>query len=96
MSLTTLGAWLEDREPPAPPAFRPHLLARGGMGTPTALGGGARREAVSRPGRDREAAFALLAGDALMTYACEASAEEEGNVGEALEAILQLLGTRFP
>jgi hypothetical protein len=32
-------------------------------------------EAVGTPGRDREAAFQLLAADALITYGCEAASE---------------------
>lgn len=32
-------------------------------------------EAVTRPGRDREAAHRLLAADALITYGCEAASE---------------------
>ena len=32
-------------------------------------------EAVTRPGRDREAAYRLLAADALITYGCEAASE---------------------
>ncbi len=34
------------------------------------------REALARPGPDREGAFALLAGDALLTRAAERSAED--------------------
>ena len=33
-------------------------------------------EAKARPGRVRDSAFQLLAGDALLTYACEAALEE--------------------
>jgi hypothetical protein len=32
-------------------------------------------DAVGRPGRDREAAYHLLAADALVTYGCEAASE---------------------
>jgi len=100
MRSTPLGSWLEERVPGVPPAFLSHLLAHGQPATPTAEGLAGRGTdaialALSRPGRDREAAFALLSGDALLTYACEASAEEEGDVGRALEAITQRLGTSF-
>lgn len=35
------------------------------------------RDALERPGRDREAAFRLLAADAYLTWACEAAVERE-------------------
>jgi hypothetical protein len=44
--------------------------------------------ALSHPGRDRSAAFELLAADALLTYACEEAAREE-DVEGALAAILR-------
>jgi hypothetical protein len=34
-------------------------------------------EALARPGRVRESAFALLAADALLTYACEAALDSD-------------------
>jgi hypothetical protein len=65
-----------------PDEFRPWLEPGGGASegeVPTEL---ARRglvalsEAAGRPGRDREAAFRLLAADAYITYACEAALED--------------------
>ena len=44
-------------------------------------------EALARPGRVRESAFALLAADALLTYACEAAVESDDPDG-ALQALL--------
>ena len=44
-------------------------------------------EAVARPGRDREAAYRLLAADALITYGCEA-ASEEADVRRVLREVL--------
>jgi hypothetical protein len=55
---------------------------------------GALDEALHGAGRDRAAAFRLLSGDAWLTYACEASLEEETPV-EALEALLARTGGRF-
>lgn len=44
-------------------------------------------EALERPGRDREAAFRLLAADAYLTWACEAAVE----LGEPETALRGLL-----
>jgi hypothetical protein len=44
-------------------------------------------EAVTRPGRDREAAYRLLAADALITYGCEA-ASEAADIRAALREVL--------
>lgn len=51
-------------------------------------------DALAAPGQDRAAAFRLLAADALLTYACEAAAEEN-RPGETLERLLRDLGDRF-
>jgi hypothetical protein len=45
------------------------------------------REAAERPGRSREGAFALLAADALLTYAVEEAADAP-DPGRALEDLL--------
>jgi hypothetical protein len=48
---------------------------------------------LQRTGRDREAAFLLLAADAFFTYACEAMAEAD-DPGRGLEDLLiRLAGT---
>lgn len=52
-------------------------------GTLTALG-----ETLARPGRSREAAFALLAADGLLTYAVEDAARARDPEG-ALRGILE-------
>ncbi len=47
-------------------------------------------EAVARPGRDREAAYRLLAADALITYGCEAASESadiRGVLREVLDRV---------
>ncbi len=48
--------------------------------------------AVARPGRDREAAYQLLAADALVTYGCEA-ASESSDVRSLLREILGRVST---
>ncbi len=42
-----------------------------------------------RPGRDRGAAFELLAADALLTYACEAALEAD-DPDAALSALIEV------
>jgi hypothetical protein len=77
------STWLAERTPAAPRALlarmqqalagSPHAADRA-----TRLGNAALaclREALPK-GRDRSAALPLLAADALLTYACEAAAEE--------------------
>ena len=44
-------------------------------------------DAVGRPGRDREAAYHLLAADALVTYGCEAASEAVDVRGVLREAL---------
>jgi hypothetical protein len=101
MNPTSFEGWLEVRMPGVPSEFLPHLLGHGRTEAPTAegleaLGEEAIARALERPGRDREAAFALLTGDAFLTYACEASAQDEGDVGVALIGIIKRLGSIFP
>jgi len=96
----TLEDWLAERSPSVPGPFLPLLLETGRMASCDSLtlgraGGDALVRALARPGRNREAAFALLTADALLTYACEALTEEEGDVGQGLEALIQEMGTRF-
>ncbi len=47
-------------------------------------------EAVARPGRDREAAYQLLAADALITYGCEAASEADDVRGVLREALVRV------
>ena len=100
MRWKTLEEWLEGRSPSVPETFLPLLLEAGSVESRTPeelgrVGGDALARALGAPGRNRESAFALLAGDALLTYACEALAEEDGDVGQGLEVLIQELGTRF-
>lgn len=78
--------WLATRMPPAPDELKAWLEVSDGGANPdgemTSLPGSLvvsglahLDEAVAMPGRDREAAYKLLAADALITYACEAASE---------------------
>jgi hypothetical protein len=92
--------WLEHRSPPAPDGLRKRMVrelggaggreAVGVEGPATALGAAAMAaltRAMSVGGADRDVAMDLLAADGLLTYACEAAAEEE-DPGLAIDAIL--------
>lgn len=75
-----MTAWQESTPPP-PDSVREWMERFGGEGLDgdaASLTRGALRalrEALARPGRDREAAYALLAADGLLTYAVEALLE---------------------
>jgi hypothetical protein len=98
MSHKTLEEWLRRREPPIPGPLLPLLLediqcefheldlAR--------RGGDRLGEAMALPGRNREAAFHLLAADSFITYACESVAQGP-DTGTKLQELLELLGDRF-
>ena len=101
MKAATLEDWLDARTPEVPEPFLPLLLqsAGGFPSTPEELERLAEEAlglALNQPGRKRGAAFPLLTGDAFLTYACEALAEEEGDLGEGLDGLIHNLGTRFP
>jgi hypothetical protein len=82
-------AWLARREPVPPPALGaalhaatmdrpvPHSLVAAAL---------ARLQRVLASSGDRTAAADLLAADALLTYACEAAAEQGGEVLAATTA----------
>lgn len=95
--MSALIEWLDAREP-APPLELQEWLAvpDHGLTVPEALVEGgveALERAAERPGRDREAAFSLLAADALLTYACEAVADSN-EIEEELRRILRRTGAR--
>jgi hypothetical protein len=77
--------WLAARRPEPPPLLRPHLeaaLADSAEPLPEQLARSAlaRLEQVAGgPARGRDVAMALLAADALVTYAFEAQAEQDVN-----------------
>ena len=89
--------WLATRTPPAPDELRGWLKIPDDGADPNGSVASVSRSlmkaalvhlenAVVRPGRDREAAYQLLAADALITYGCEA-ASEETDVRSALRAV---------
>ncbi len=88
-------AWLEQREPRAPEPLFARMAAalsrRTETDVPAALAGAALAclRAAVEGGRDRAAAWDLLAADALLTYACEAAAE----AGPAARAVLDRIAS---
>ena len=95
--------WVATRTPPAPDELKVWLkipgdssdLEGGVASVPESLlraGLLQLEEAVGRPGRDREAAYRLLAADALVTYGCEA-ASESADVRGALREVLGRVST---
>ena len=85
-------SWLDEREPAPPLEMREWLTVQDrGLTLIDALteaGHEALEQAMQRPGRDRHAAFYLLTADALLTYACEAAADDD-DVEEKLRAMLE-------
>ena len=96
-------AWLATRTPPAPDELKAWWRFSedqtdhdGGVasvaGFLVARGLAHLDEAVATPGRDREAAYRLLAADALITYGCEAASEETDVRGTLREVLLRVSG----
>ncbi len=94
-------AWLATRTPPAPDELKAWLKIPddganfdGGVASlPGCLVAGGLAhldEAVARPGRDREAAYQLLAADALITYSCEAASEAADVRGVLREVLVRV------
>ena len=97
MSKVILEDWLRRRIPPIPSPFLPYLLGEEGVLDSLDLAGrgaASLSKALGRPGRNRGAAFHLLAADALLTYACEAVARHP-DPKASLETLLEGLGDRF-
>ena len=85
------GEALAHRTPPPPQVLVDWVQAW--AGDSDSLEGralGALDEALRRPGRQREAAEALLAGDALLTALVEEAAEA-GDPGAVLDALVELV-----
>ncbi len=93
--------WLAARTPPAPDELKAWLKIpdegtdpRGAVGSvPGSLvraGLLHLEKAVARPGRDREAAYQLLAADALITYGCEAASEADDVRGVLREVLVRV------
>ncbi len=94
-----LGSWLQERRPAVPAPFLEILLVPGREASATpeglvSLAVEALQSALARPGRVRESAFHLLAGDAFLTYACEALARSP-RPGEELGTLLEQMGVRL-
>ncbi len=94
-------AWLAARTPPAPDELKAWLKIPddgadrdGGVASVPGrlVAGGLAHldEAVARPGRDREAAYQLLAADALITYGCEAASEATDMRGVLREVLVRV------
>ncbi len=93
--MTDPGSWLDGRREPAPPSVRAEIDRLMADTDPSAqlqdrfaaaaLHG---LEAVVAGPQDRSSANTLLAADALLTYACEAAAEDGLEALEALTASL--------
>ena len=91
--------WLATRTPPAPDELKAWLeIPDDGMrpdGGVDSVPGSLLKaalvhleDAMVRPGRDREAAYQLLAADALITYGCEAASEATGVRGALREVLI--------
>ena len=94
--MSSVDRWLDDREAGVPGVLRPWLRRTEGPADEVvpallARGRAALDDAVARPGRDREAAFHLLAADAYLTWACEAAADAD-DPGEVLAALVRSVG----
>ena len=84
-------SWLDERTPLMPSVLRGYLDQESGE---DGSGEGLTRAAVAEminalalPGRDRVAAFHLLASDAYGTYACEAAAASEAVEADLLRIL---------
>lgn len=68
-----IAEWIDQRQPPVPPAFRPYLEAAGPASPDgfAAAAAAAMEACAQMDPNDRAAAFSLLAADAFITYACQ-------------------------
>jgi hypothetical protein len=89
--------WLSSREPHPPQALTDRLPDVGADGplvdTLTEAGMWMLERAMTTTGKARDSAFLLLSADALLTYACEAAAED-GDPARALRSVLDRVGAR--
>ena len=85
----TIAEWIDRRDRPVPAAFRSFLTAEGPVSLADLLDAAETEMRAYRAGdkRDREAAFALLAADAYLTYACLRAVTGSG--GDALAGITE-------
>lgn len=89
-------AWLEARLEGGPQALRPHvaecLEGDGEAVISLAVWGSRALEPRGGDEKSRQGAFRLLAADALITYACEAAADEEDVEAALNEVFASVLG----
>lgn len=91
----TIAEWIDRQGRPVPAAFRSFLNAEGPVSLANLLAA-ARTEMDAYTTGDmcsRDAAFALLAADAYLTYACLRAVREEG--GAALTGITERIATEW-
>lgn len=96
--MRALASWIGERTPPAPAAFlrwlrTPEDDSELGSEVLCRLAVRDMQVALSRPGRNREGGFYLLAADAFATYACEAATEED-DIDGALRTVLERIQLR--
>lgn len=93
---------MSGRQPPPPRPVEEWAHEHAGVGLAArgeALVDGAVRAieaALARPGRDRDGAFALLAADALLTYACEDAAADPDPEASLMEILSRVQRVRLP
>lgn len=91
----TIAEWIDRRDRPVPAAFRSFLTAEGPVSLADLLGAAETEMRAYHAGdmRDREAAFALLAADAYLTYACLRAVT--GGGGDALAGITERIASQW-
>lgn len=79
----TIAEWIDRRDRPVPAAFRSFLDTDGALSSANLLAAAEAEMGAHAGGdmRSREAAFALLAADAYLTYACLRAVRENGGAG---------------
>ena len=91
--VSTLRAWLLEREPPVPGALLRHLDGAHSRVTPdelldTLLGEAEKALEDARAGEgERRGAFRLLAADAYVTYACEVALEGDDPAARLVQVV---------
>ncbi len=97
-SMGRYEAWLQERDPDVPAPLLDMLLEGGevepGPGELSRSGEVALARALNHPGGERAGAFHLLVADALITYACEETADTP-DPPAGLKEILEGLGKRL-
>lgn len=91
----TIAEWIDSQGRPVPAAFRSFLNAEGRASLANLLAASETEMDAYTAGdmRSRDAAFALLAADAYLTYACLRAVRENG--GTALTGITERIATEW-